>query len=340
MSILEGLVLNWVQYQTSHDIERHNSNSVVWMTIAMSFGILSSSIQFLFGCANELKLGRVSHLPRPSLHPVKFVASPRPSLTSHPVLGWQVKSWSSCRCPRWGEWRRPCRSACREGGRVQIRKGGDAIRPWPMSSMPAVWRADAIRARFAKLEFDLRWHGRGTSSIWVACGLERWEMDGARHPSLSTEFLPATVMACSPSSSAPLPPRFDSLPVGAFADVPSSPSPRAFLVTCWRYSTGSVRLSCALPSARAPRWGRDARDGEEERCERERDTGESWEGDSSQCGGEGLGIVWWTAAVGRIPLGIEVSFQFQFSDHPNSDIDGTKYQFQILDYSIYIQTGC
>jgi uncharacterized membrane protein YgcG len=52
MSILEGMVLNWVQYQINHGIEMdHDSNSVVWMTIEVAFGILESSqIGFVFGC--------------------------------------------------------------------------------------------------------------------------------------------------------------------------------------------------------------------------------------------------------------------------------------------------
>ena len=43
MSILEGLVLNWVQYQFTHGIEMgRNSNSNVWMAITFCFGICSS----------------------------------------------------------------------------------------------------------------------------------------------------------------------------------------------------------------------------------------------------------------------------------------------------------
>jgi hypothetical protein len=34
MSILEGMELNWFQYQISHVIEmRCNSNSIVWMSL-------------------------------------------------------------------------------------------------------------------------------------------------------------------------------------------------------------------------------------------------------------------------------------------------------------------
>ena len=47
--------------------------------------------------------------------------------------------------------------------------------------------------------------------------------------------------------------------------------------------------------------------------------------DSLQYRGEGLGIEGGVAAVGGIPLGIVVDFQFQF---------------RILGFNIYIQTGC
>jgi hypothetical protein len=63
MSILEGMVLNWVQYQINHGIEMdHDSNSVVWMTIEVAFGILESSqIGFVFGCTETWYW----HLSRP-----------------------------------------------------------------------------------------------------------------------------------------------------------------------------------------------------------------------------------------------------------------------------------
>ena len=52
MLILEGLELNWVQYQINHGIEMgHDSNSVVWMTVELAFGILERiKIGFMFGC--------------------------------------------------------------------------------------------------------------------------------------------------------------------------------------------------------------------------------------------------------------------------------------------------
>ena len=47
MSILEGMELNWVQYQINHGIEmRYNSNSIVWMSLYWSTSMENNSIHF------------------------------------------------------------------------------------------------------------------------------------------------------------------------------------------------------------------------------------------------------------------------------------------------------
>ena len=64
MSILEGMELNWVQYQINHGIEmRYNSNSIVWMSLYWSTSMETTQFIFMFGCTSmELVFVPIFHL--------------------------------------------------------------------------------------------------------------------------------------------------------------------------------------------------------------------------------------------------------------------------------------
>ena len=66
MSILEGMELNWVQYQISHDIEmRCDSNSIVWMSLNWSFELCSLILRNIEGWHSILEEGVSSYSPIP-----------------------------------------------------------------------------------------------------------------------------------------------------------------------------------------------------------------------------------------------------------------------------------
>jgi hypothetical protein len=75
MSILEGMELNWFQYQISRDIEmRRSSNSIVWMSLYWSLelgGLIPRNIEVWY---SELggKVSSYSTIPRNWLSDSKF----------------------------------------------------------------------------------------------------------------------------------------------------------------------------------------------------------------------------------------------------------------------------
>jgi len=88
MSILEGMELNWVQYQINHGIEmRYNSNSIVWMSLYWSTSMENNSIHFYVWMYKH-GIGICSHLP-----PSRRTLLRQQSLPSRHTGEWWRPSW-------------------------------------------------------------------------------------------------------------------------------------------------------------------------------------------------------------------------------------------------------